>query len=95
MANPYRAFRQFERMVFRGVPEQPEPISLRDGNAHVPERLTGRSQLGAALPANWSEGAVLLRTLVYRPASGQVDYEPPREGEQEQNSRLPLSMFRM
>ena len=75
MINPYRAFRQLERMVFRGVPEQPEPIWLRDRNAHVRERLTGRSQLAGGLPANWREGAQLLLTVVYRPNSQRIDYE--------------------
>ena len=76
MINPYRAFRQLERLVFRGVPEQPEPIWLRDRNAHVPERLTGRSQLAGGLPADWREGAQLLVTVVYRPASLRIEYEP-------------------
>jgi hypothetical protein len=75
MTNPYRAFRQLERMVFRGVPEQPEPIWLHDRNAHVPERLTGRSQLTGGLPANWREGARLLLTVVYHPDSQCIDYE--------------------
>jgi hypothetical protein len=67
--------------VFRGVPEQPEPSWLRDRNAHVPERLTGRSQLAAGLPSDWREGATLVSTLVYDPASQQIDFEPrfPRQ----------------
>lgn len=65
MANPYRAFRQLERKVFRGVPEQPEPISHGDINAQVAERHTGRSQLGARLPVGALDGAQLVATLVY------------------------------
>jgi hypothetical protein len=76
MINPYRAFRQLERMVFRGVPEQPEPIWLHDRNAHVPERLTGRSQLASGLPLRWRDGAILVSTLVYRPGSQRIDFEP-------------------
>lgn len=75
MINPYRAFRQLERMVFRGVPEQPEPIWLHDRNAHVPERLTGRSQLSGGTPAEWRDGAQLLSVVVYTPSSESIEYE--------------------
>lgn len=74
MANPYRAFRQLERLVFRGVPEQPEPLWLRDGNAHVPERLTGKSQLGGALPFGVLKGAKAVGTIVYRFATEEIEY---------------------
>ncbi len=77
MANPYRAFRQLERKIFRGVPEQPEPVWQRDLNAHVPERLTGRSQLGNGLPTAATDSGRLISTIVYRPDSEEISYEPP------------------
>lgn len=77
MANPYRAFRQLERKIFRGVPEQPEPVWQRDLNAHVAERLTGKSQLTSSLPSAATEGATLISTVVYRPASEEILYEEP------------------
>jgi hypothetical protein len=77
MANPYRAFRQLERQIFRGVPEQPEPIWQRDLNAHVPERLTGRSQLVDGLRGSAAtDGATLIGTIVYRPRAEEILYEP-------------------
>lgn len=75
MTNPYRAFRQLERKIFRGVPEQPEPILERD-NAHVPERLTGRSQLSFGLPVDATDGAEVIAVVTYRPDSGDIAYEP-------------------
>jgi hypothetical protein len=65
MSNPYRAFRQLERRIFRGVPEQPESVWQREPNAYVPERLTGMSQLGRPLPLDPLAGATVAGTLVY------------------------------
>lgn len=45
MLNYFRAFRQFERFLFRGVPEHPEQIWERETNASATDRYTGRSQL--------------------------------------------------
>ncbi len=45
MLNYFRAFRQFERFLFRGVPEHPEQIWERETNASATARYTGRSQL--------------------------------------------------
>ena len=72
MANPYRAFRQFERMLFRGVPEQPEPSWQRDSHALVPDRHTGKSQL----PDGSSGGTKgkLIATIKYRPKSKKILY---------------------
>jgi hypothetical protein len=75
MSDPYRAFRQLERQIFRGVPEQPEPLWQRDLNAHVPERLTGRSQLPDGLPSAAIAGAMLIATVVYRGTSEEILYE--------------------
>ncbi len=74
MRNPYRAFRRLERLIFRGVPEHPEPLWFRNDNAHVPERLTGRSQLSAGLPDDALNRATLIATIVYCPATEEVEY---------------------
>jgi hypothetical protein len=75
MANPYRAFRQLERKIFRGVPEQPEPISQRDINAHVAERITGRSQRGGGVPNSAIENAKLIATVIFNFDSQEVFVE--------------------
>jgi hypothetical protein len=85
MTNPYRAFRQLERQIFRGVPEQPEPILQRDLNAHVPERLTGRSQLAGGLRgAVATDGATLIATIVYTEGTEKIVYEPVPRGADEE-----------
>ncbi len=75
MSNPYRAVRQFERLLFRGVPEQPE--ALWTGHGHVNERETGRSLSGDEVPAEVTEEAVHWATVVYdtgpTAASGEKD----------------------
>ena len=63
MTNPYRAVRQFERMLFRGVPEQPE--SMWQGHGQVNDRPTGRSLSADGLPAGIDDGATYWATLVY------------------------------
>ena len=76
MIDPYRAFRQLERKIFRGVPEQPEPTWERDPNAHVPERLTGRSQR-AEFTAASDLGGRVIATFIYRPDDQVVEVEAP------------------
>ena len=39
-----KAIRKFERLLFKGVPEQPEHNYERDQNSIVTSRLTGKSQ---------------------------------------------------
>lgn len=75
MFDPFRAFRQLERQIFRGVPEQPEPLWQRDLNAHVPERLTGRSQLPDFLPAAIIAEATLIATVVYLGPDEKIIFE--------------------
>lgn len=36
--------RKFERLLFKGIPEQPEPMYERDTNMNVDARQTGKSQ---------------------------------------------------
>lgn len=75
VADPYRAFRQLERKIFRGVPETPESMYERNFSSHVPERMTGRSQLAGGLPLTLIEGFPVLAVVTYRPALGQVSVE--------------------
>lgn len=39
-----RIIRKFERFLFKGIPEQPEPTWERDGNPYVSMRETGKAQ---------------------------------------------------
>src|SRR5437867_1307687 len=88
MTDPYRAARQLERKIFRGVPEQPEPNAERDRNAHVPERLTGSSQLSdRRLPAA-GEGWTLVATVIYNRDAGEVRYVPAQSKADETGAHL-------
>jgi hypothetical protein len=75
VTNPYRAFRQLERMLFLGVPERPEPFWEREGNGEMEGRLTGRSQLGDHLLPILLQGAQTISTITYRPESGEILHE--------------------
>lgn len=72
MNDAYRAFRQFERLLFRGVPEQPEPSWQRDFHSLVPIRHTGKSQLPYE-PLPQAKGE-LIATIVYRPNAEEIEY---------------------
>ncbi len=72
MNNAYRAFRQFERLLFRGVPEQPEPSWQRDFHSLVPIRHTGKSQLPYE-PFLQAKGKVIA-TIIYRPEAEEIEY---------------------
>lgn len=39
-----RVIRKFERFLFKGIPEQPEPTWERDDNTYVEMRQTGKAQ---------------------------------------------------
>jgi hypothetical protein len=69
MVDPYRASRQFERQIFRGVPEHPETTAERDRNANVHERITGSSQHKDRTIPGAQEGWELVGTIFY-------DHEP-------------------
>lgn len=45
-----RVIRKFERFLFGGVPEQPEPTWERDDNTYVAMRQTGRAQASYSTP---------------------------------------------
>lgn len=67
MANPFRATRQFERFLFRGVPEQPEAIWQRKPMAYVNDRTTGRSQFAEQHSYYESIEAEVIATIIYQP----------------------------
>ena len=73
--NPYRAFRQLERKIFRGVPETPESMYERNFSSHVPERLTGRSQFAGGLPIASIERFPVIAVVTYSPATGLISTE--------------------
>jgi hypothetical protein len=72
VVNPYRAFRQLERKIFRGVPETPESMYERNFSSHVPERMTGRSQFAEGLQLTSIERFPVVAVVTYRPAAGQI-----------------------
>lgn len=72
MVNPYRAFRQLERKIFRGVPEAPESIYERDFSSQAPECLSGRSQFAEGLPLGSVERFPVVAVVTYRLSSGEI-----------------------
>ena len=42
--NSSKATRKYERLLFKGIPEQPEQAYERDQNSNVSLRVTGRAQ---------------------------------------------------
>lgn len=73
MVNSFRAIRQFERFLFRGVPERPESIWQRNLNANVIDRYTGRSQLSQKQFEYDTTKWRLISTVIYRPDQEQIE----------------------
>lgn len=80
MADPYRATRQFERFLFDGVPEHPEPVWQRDLNAHATERYTGRPQHAPARDHDFEHGFRLVAQVVYSFEDETTTVLPASEG---------------
>lgn len=79
MANPYEAFREFERMLFAGVPERPESMFQRNDHDSVSGRETLRS-LVANRPNSVSlEGARLIGTVTYDSVAGTARFRRTRK----------------
>ena len=55
--------RKFERLLFDGVPEQPEPIWERNDNSNVFMRHTGKPQILANNASN--EYSVIIGTFTF------------------------------
>jgi len=68
----YRANRQYERLVFEGIPEHPETIYQRSSYSNVEERITGRPLLldDSDLQENLDEEVIA--TVIYQPELGIV-----------------------
>lgn len=83
MINPFSAIRQFERFLFRGVPERPESTWQRDINANVVDRNTGRSQLSEQQPeydrAKWR----LIARIIYKPDQEKIEIVREQDTSQE------------
>lgn len=72
MTNSFRAIRQFERFLFRGVLEQPEPTWERNTYAHVGDRHTGKSQLLERRDYYETGEEELIATIIYRPDQKEI-----------------------
>lgn len=81
MADPYRASREFERMIFGGVSEHPEPNAETHGHDHVSTRMTGRSSHGQGLHTPPAEDGTLIATITYNEVTGEVEYRRPPQTE--------------
>jgi hypothetical protein len=64
--------RKFERLLFDGIPEQPETVYERDDNGIIAWRLSGRS---LASEEHISEG-ISIGTYRYDLETGEVVYIP-------------------
>lgn len=73
MVNSFRAIRQFERFLFRGVPERPESTWQREINANVVDRCTGRSQISEQQYEYDTSKWQLISTIIYRPDQEQIE----------------------
>ena len=68
----YRANRQYERLVFEGIPEHPETIYQRSTYSNVDERITGKSLLVDDSDLYDEPGEQVIATIIYQPDLGQV-----------------------
>ena len=65
MLDCFADFREFERFLFRSVPEHPEPVWERGSYAITGERQTGRSQLLRQQPGNRITSGEVIATIKY------------------------------
>ena len=65
MANNFQTLRRFERFVFKGVPEAPEPNYQRELNSNVPDRFTGKSQLVDNQDPEADTGSTIIANISY------------------------------
>jgi hypothetical protein len=79
MPDTDRAARQFERHVFRGVPEQPESNLERDSNLYAHDRQSGKSQLEDDPTTHILRDAIHVGTITYRLDANEVSYERTTE----------------
>ncbi len=73
MVNYFRAFRRFERFLFRGVPEHPEPNWEREINANIVDRHTGKSHLIKHQNSHQRRQAEVIATITFKPQERQIE----------------------
>jgi hypothetical protein len=73
MVNYFRAFRRFERFLFKGVPEHPEPSWERNTSANVIYRHTGKSHILDRPNSHQKGEAKLIAKIIVRPDLKQVE----------------------
>lgn len=79
MLDYFADFREFERFLFRGVPEHPEPMWQRETNSISGERQTGRSQL-IRRRSNRITSGELIATITYDHDAHEIYIAFPGEG---------------
>jgi len=79
MANPYEAFREFERMLFAGVPERPESMFQRNDHDSISGRETLRSLVANGPNSVSLKGARLLGTVTYDSVAGTARFRRARK----------------
>lgn len=65
--------RKFERLLFDGIPEQPEAVYERDDNGFATLRMSGRSLASAEYD---SYEGISMGTYEYDLETGKVTYVP-------------------
>lgn len=68
-----KSIRKFERLLFNGIPEQPEPAYERNDYANVSMRQTGKAQ--ASTTADTPKNAVILGHFLYDREKETATYE--------------------
>ena len=70
-----KVIRKFERLLFDGVPEQPESAFERDDYSHVSMRKTGKSSLGSTNDSNsFSSESEIIGYFTYDFEKGSEKY---------------------
>ena len=73
--NSSKIIRKFERMLFKGIPEQPEPTWERHSNTNVSMRETGRAQ-SAAFVKDVIKDSQILGKISYNYETGEETFIP-------------------
>lgn len=73
MVDHFSAFRRFERFLFKGVPEHPEPSWERETSGNVTERRTGKSHILERRNSHQEEVAEVIATIYFRPDLEQIE----------------------
>lgn len=79
MHNTYRAIRQLERFLFRGIPEHPEPVYPGEGYNNFEVRLTSKPQAHTTGIQETESKNEHFATVVYGEKSVDVIYPEQKE----------------